>query len=607
MTPRTSSSVPADLATKYAKDVTSGRIVAGPHVRAACARHLRDLERIGKRGFPYRWDLEKAERVIEFFTTVLKLDGGEAEPKPFKPEPWQAFVLGSLFGWVNKDGMRRFRVAFVETGKGSGKSPLAAGIGTYMLVADDERRAEVYAAATDKDQAGILFKDAVSMSKLSKAIDSRVTRSGGEGREFNIAYLATGSFFRPVSSENRGKGKSGYRPHCVLLDEIHEHPTNAMVEFMRAGTKNRRQALIFMITNSGVDRTSVCFEYHLYGEQVARGDRKDETFFSYICALDEKDEPFEDPKCWIKANPSLGVTIKPAYLQEQVAAAKGMPSKESIVRRLNFCQWVDALNPWIDGDLWRACEVEGEWQEPTSDRHCFLSLDLSSKRDLCAKARTWPDDAGGFEADLTFWTPADTLAERERSDRVPYGAWVNAGFLNAVSGRSLDYAHVAKSVAEDMQRHNVVGLAFDQWRIEDFQRELDNLGIDNWIAVWDDTTKEWVERGKKYPGTGLMMIPHGQGFAGGNSPSALWMPRSIGVLEEAVLKGRLRVKYNPVLRWNSASAVIETDATGSKKWEKRKSTGRIDGIVSLSMGIGAATDVSVPVASIYATDGIKYV
>lgn len=594
----------ADPATKYAKGVVSGRIVAGPHIRAACARHLSDLKRVGKRGFPYRWDLDKVSRVIGFFSTVLKLDGGESTPRPFVPEPWQAFVLGSLFGWVDSDGFRRFRVAFVETGKGSGKSPLAAGIGLYMLMADGERQAEVYAAAVDREQAGILFRDAVSMSKLSDAIDGRVLRSGGAGREFNIAYLEMGSFFRPISSESTGRGKSGYRPHCVLLDEIHEHPTNAMVEFMRAGTKGRRQALIFMITNSGVDRTSVCFEYHLYGEQVASGDRKDESFFSFICSLDEKDEPFDDPKCWVKANPSLGVTFPPRYLEEQVAAAKGMPSKESIVRRLNFCQWVDAVNPWIDGDLWRACEVEGDWEDPPAERPCFLALDLSSKRDLSAMAAVWPDDVGGFDARLWFWTPQDTLREREQSDRAPYGAWVKGGHLEAVPGRAIDYAYIAKEVAELVGSRAVAGLAFDQWRIEDFMRDLDDTGLESWVAAWDDKGKQWVEDGKSYPGTGLMLLRHGQGFSGGASAHTLWMPRSITGIEDAVMSKRLRVKYNPVLRWNSASAVLEQDATGSKKWEKRKSTGRIDGIVALSMGIGAAAGSPALEQSIYQTERI---
>ena len=570
-----------DPVTAYALSVDSGETIAGPHVRDACARHLRDLKDGADRGLV--WDVESADRVFRYFATVLHLNGGEHEGKPFVLAPSQAFIVGSIFGWLREDGTRRFRLAFVEQGKGSGKTPCAAGIGHYMTGADGEARAETYAAATDKDQASILFRDAVSMARQSPAILSRVTFSGGEGREYNLAYLASGSFFRPISSESSGKGKSGFRPHCALLDEIHEHPTNAMVEFLRAGTKGRRQPLIFMITNSGVDRTSVCFEYHTYACEVAAGTKADDSFFSYVCALDEGDDPFVDepdpelgyPRSWLKVNPLLGVTFPPSYLEEQVRQAKGMPSKESIVRRLNFCEWVDAENPWIDGDMWRSCEVD---ELPDTEGFLVsLGLDLSSKRDLTAAAKVVLMDDGTLAAELRFWTPADTLQERERKDRVPYSAWVRSGHLIAVPGRSLDYRFVVKDMA-DWLAGDDISLAFDTWRIEDFQRALDEEGIDSWLYEGPDET----------PGQGLRMVRHGQGFGGGSSSTALWLPRSITDTEDAILHSRLKVLRNPVLTWCNASAMVEQDASGNKKWSKRKSTGRIDGIAALSMAVGLA-------------------
>lgn len=247
---------PADPVEAYARAVLAGDVVAGPLVRAACRRHLDDLTSGPGRGL--RWDLDAALRVIGFFATVLCLNGGAHEGRPFVLEPWQAFIVGALFGWKGADGSRRFRVAFVEVAKGNGKSPLAAGIGLYMLAADDEPRAEVYAAAVDRDQASILFKDAVAMVDQSPALDRRIRRSGGRGREWNLAHLESGSWFRPISSESTGRGKSGPRPHCALLDEVHEHPGPAMVELVRAGTKGRRQPLVLLITNAGFDRNSVC-------------------------------------------------------------------------------------------------------------------------------------------------------------------------------------------------------------------------------------------------------------------------------------------------------------------------------------------------------------
>lgn len=600
----------ADPTTSYARGVTTGRIVAGPHVRDACSRHLRDLKEGPARGL--KWDTAAADWAFGYFRDVLRLAGGEHEGKAFELELSQKFIVGNIYGWKRSDDTRRFRMAFVEIGKGNGKTPVAAGIGHYMTGADGESRAETYAAATDKEQAGILFRDAVSMAKQSPALSELITFSGGDGREYNIAYLDSGSFFRPISSESSGKGKSGFRPHCALLDEIHEHPTNAMVEFLRAGTKGRTQALIFMITNSGVDRTSVCFEYHTYATKVSAGEIQDDSFFGYVCAVEDgtregypAEDPFTDeadkklgfPRSWLKANPLLGVTFKPSYLEEQVRQAKGMPSKESIVRRLNFCQWVDAASPWIDGDLWRACEVQSEEfadDDTLKERECYEGLDLSSARDLTSKAKVWPDGLGGFDAVVDFWTPEDTLEERARTDRVPYRAWVTGGHLNAVPGRSIDYDYVAQSVGEDISKFNVVGLAFDQWRISDFEKSLKNMGVEAWIATWDAQLEQWVAEGTKGPGTGIMLRRHGQGFGGGASDSTIWMPRSITNIEELVLTGKLRVRFNPVLRWNSASAVLEQDATGNKKWEKRKSTGKIDGIVALSMALGAAMAVQAP-------------
>ena len=199
-----------DPVTTYAKNVLSGKIIAGPHVRAACQRHLNDLEQAAQRGFFF--DLDKVKRVIGFYEDILRLNGGEYEGQPYRLLDWQKFIVGSLFGWVNADGYRRFRVAYVETAKGSGKSPLAAGIGSYGLVADYEARAEIYAAATKKDQAMVLFRDAVAMVNQSPDLSANLTKSGVGESVWNLAYRKAGSFFRPISSDD---GQSGPRPHIA--------------------------------------------------------------------------------------------------------------------------------------------------------------------------------------------------------------------------------------------------------------------------------------------------------------------------------------------------------------------------------------------------------
>lgn len=548
----TSSSV--DQATQYAMDVDSGKEIAGPDIRNACKRHLNDLKTCQQRGLV--WDIEAAQRAINFFSMVLKLNGGDYEGKPFVLLPWQCFIVGSLFGWKNEDGYRRFRMVYVESGKGSGKSPLAGGVGLYCLTADNEPRAEVYAAATKKDQAIILFRDAVAMVDQSPALSQRITKSGGAGKEWNLAFLQAGSFFRPISSDD---GQSGPRPHCALIDEIHEHKSNVAVEMMRAGTKGRRHALIFMITNSGHDKTSVCYDYHEYGRKVADGSIEDDSFFSFICSLDEGDDPFQDESCWKKANPSLGHTFTERYLREQVTQARGMPSKESLVRRLNFCQWVDADNPWMSSEVWSNCEEDYDLDELEGEE-CYGGLDLSGTRDLTALALFFPKKKKLL---VEFWTPKDTLADRAKTDRVPYEVWVKNGYVNATPGKAVKYGFVAERIAQLALRFDIKAIAFDQYRIKYLEPELEEADVS------------------------VPMIPHGQGYYKAQD-SGLWMPHSIELFEEMLDDGTITIKTNPCLRWNASSAVTEADQKENRIFAKKRSTGRIDGVVASAMAIGAA-------------------
>lgn len=553
----------SDRATAFAQDVTAGRIVAGPDIRAACQRHLTDQDQGAQRGLA--WDLDAANRAIGYFEDVLCLNGGEFEGQPFVLLPWQAFIVGCLFGWKGADGHRRFRTAYIETAKGSGKSPLVAGIGLYGMTSDGEPRAEIYAAATKKDQAMILFRDAVAMVDQSKLLAERIEKTGRGEKVWNLAHHASGSFFRAISADD---GQSGPRPHVALLDEIHEHKTRMVVDMMRAGTKSRRQALIVMITNSGHDKTTVCYEYHEYARAVAAGTKTDDAFFGFVCSLDEGDNPFEDEGCWPKVNPSLafgrpgdenGGVPGYKYLREQVTEARGMPSKESTVRRLNFCQWVDAENPWISGPTWMRCERDFDIEELLGEE-CYGGLDLSGARDLTALALYFPRVRRAF---VEFWTPEDSLHDRARVDRVPYDAWLRQGHIHAPPGMAVDYGFVATRIGELVQMFDVLGIAFDPYRIKYMTPELDAEGV------------------------GVELISHGQGYYK-SQQSGLWMPRSIELLEAALTGQQIEIKTNPCLRWNAAGAVLEADQKDNRIFAKRKSTGRIDGIVALAMAVGAA-------------------
>lgn len=537
-----------DPVTSYARQVVNGKIVAGPHVRDACKRHLDDLDQAPARGFFF--DLEKVERAIGFYPDVLRLNGGEYEGMPYELLLWQMFVVGSTFGWVDAEGYRRFRLVYVETAKGSGKSPLAAGVGLYGLVADGEARAEVYAAATKKDQAMILFRDAVAMRDQSPALASRLTKSGVGENAWNMAYPATGSFFRPISADD---GQSGPRPHISLLDEIHEHKTGYVVEMLKAGQKSRRQPLLFGITNSGTDKRTVCWDYHDYGAKVAAQQIQDDSFFAYICALDEGDDPFKDERCWHKANPSLKHGLPGIkYLREQVTQARGMPGKESIVRRLNFCQWVEADAPWIGGDVWFGASPEPGFDESLLyGRKCWGGLDLSSTQDLTALALIFePTEADHvWRLKPYFWLPGDALHEKASKDRVPYLAWRDAGHLYALPGKAINKLAVLHKLAEIVSLYDVQEIAYDEWRIADLLMLIEQEGL-------------------AMP----KLIPFRQGFKS--------MAPAVDEFERMLLGGQFRHDGNPVMTWNAANAVIVSDPAGNRKVAKERATGRVDGIVA---------------------------
>lgn len=542
-----------DPTTSYAQKVAYGKIIAGPHVRDACKRHLADLEHGHERGL--FWDVEKAKHAIGFFRDVLCLNGGEFEGVPFELLDFQEFIVGSLFGWMDEDGTRRFRVAYVETGKGSGKSPLAAGVGLYGMVADGESRAEVYAAATKKDQAMILFRDAVAMVEQSPELARRIRMSGGKGNESNLAYHETMSYFRPISADD---GQSGPRPHMALIDEIHEHKDNRVVEMVRAGTKGRRQALIFMITNSGANRQSICYEYHDYGAKVAKGAIQDDSFFCYICALDEKDDPFHDESCWVKANPALGITIQKKYLREQVREARGMPSKESVVKRLNFCMWVEAANPWLSFDAWQSGKAE-YGLEDLAGRRCLAGMDLSSTTDLTALVLLFEPTEEDRRWLLLpyFFLPEENIQERIKKDKVPYDSWANSGFLELTPGRAISKAHILKRMLKISEIVEITSVAYDRWRIED----LIQLAKDNNIDLPE-------------------LKAFGQGYKD--------MSPAVDEFETRLLGNQLLHNNNPVMNWCAANAVVVSDPAGNRKVAKDKATGRVDGIVAGVMAVGSS-------------------
>lgn len=570
--------------TQYATDVVDGKIVASKWTRLACKRHLEDLVLGPARGLVL--DQESAKRVIDFFPMFLVFYEGAWAGQPFQLLPFQQFIVGSLFGWKTLDGFRRFRTAYIEMGKGNGKSPLAAGIGLYGLVADGESGAEVYSAATTREQAGILFRDARAFTERSPALLRRLTVDKG-----NIAYTAKTSFFRPVSSEHRGL--DGKRPHIALIDEIHEHPTAMVVDKMRAGTKGRTQALIFEITNAGYDRHSVCYQHHEYTEKILEGTVENDAWFGFMTGLDvcepcmadgktipvdgcDSCDSWKDESKWIKANPGLDRIIPRKYLREQVAEACDMPSKENIVKRLNFCIWTESVTKWLSMEKWNACGDAVD-AEALRGRICYGGLDLSSVADITAWIKVFPPEkiGGKYSVLCRFFIPEDNMMERSRKDRVPYDVWVKQGFVTATPGNIIDYAYILDAIRQDAEDYDIAELAFDRWGSQKITTDLQDLGFE-------------IE-GKK------SLIQFGQGFASMAAPTK--------ELEKMVLSGEIAHGGNPVLAWMISNTVVRTDPAGNMKPDKEKSTERIDGVVGLIMAISRAM-LRNDTSSIYETRGV---
>jgi phage terminase large subunit-like protein len=605
MTAKTKTTCSIDRATDYAQRVVAGDIIAGPHVRNTCQRHLDDLIHGHERGLYY--DEAEALKAYRFFEEILYLSEGQFEGTPFRLHISQAFIVGSLFGWKRtSDGFRRFRRGYIEEGKGNGKSPLVGGIGLKGLVGDQEAGAEIYAAGATKEQAGILFRDAVKMRNQSPKLTKMLMPSGGPGREYNLAYLAKGSFFRPISRETKRTG-SGPRPHFALCDEVHEHPDRGVIEMLERGFKFRRQPLLVMITNSGTDRNSIAWEEHEHAIKVAAGsleplgedakyvgDIVDDTSFSYVCALDKDDDPLTDPECWVKANPLLGITITEEYLAGVVAQAKAMPGKLNNILRLHFCVWTDASTAWMTRELLEPCLADFD-ETQHRGKKIAIGLDLAQVRDLSAMAvvvetgevdvqvrkngQTEVVRKPTYDAWIEAWTPKDTMLAREVEDKLPYSAWVKAGYLHAPKGSSISMLHIAQTLAEYDHDYEISMVAYDRYAFRRFEEDVEALGL----------KIEFVE----HPQGGLKKGKATEAMKEAaksqkRDPEGLWMPGSLRLLEEAMLEGRIRLKRNPVLINAMMSAVTDEDKWDNRWLAKQRSVNKIDAAVALCMGVGAA-------------------
>lgn len=527
----------ARVAKKYIADVLAGKATACKWVRLFCERHEKDLKRGTKRGLYF--DEEEAERVLRFFD-FLRHSKGEWGGQAFILSPWEQAYLWVLFGWRKKDSSRRFRISYLEVARKNGKSTLAAGVALYLLDGDKEPGAEVYSAATKRDQAKIVHGEACRMVRASTMLKQFITV-----RTDNMFVLDTNSKFEPLSSDYNSL--DGLNIHGAIVDEVHAHKTRDLWDILETATGARRQPLMFAITTAGVSRQGICRELHDYLEKVLDGSLEDDSFCGIIFTLDEEDD-YTDERVWVKANPNLGVSVKLDDLRDKIRKAREAPAALNAFLRLHMNVWTQAETRWIDPDAWAAC---GE-QTPLEDLRkepCYAGLDLSSTTDISAFVLKFPrtGDALGW-----FWIPEDEMEKRERRDRVPFSAWVRHEYVEATPGNVIDYEYIR-------QRIKQVASEF---------RGLREIGYDPWNAT---------QLAIQLEEDGFNVVPVRQGFQT-LSPAAK-------ELEREIMSGELKHGGNPVLRWMAANVVLAIDPAENIKPDKAKSAERIDGIVALCMAI----------------------
>lgn len=548
---------------QYIDDVLSGRQVTGKWARLAVQRHVRDLASAQERGL--RFDHRAAQHIIDFFG-FLRHSKGEWAGRPVTLEPWQQFVLGSLFGWKRADGTRRFRTGYLEISRKNGKSTLAAGVGLYLLDADGEGGAEVYSAATKRAQAKITFDEATRMVKASPFLRRRITTVRD-----NLHIVNSASKFEPLGRD--ADSMDGLNIHAAIVDELHAHKNREVWDVLETATGARRQPLMFAITTAGFDRQSVCWEMHEYTQKLLDRVLEDDSFFGVIYAVDEEDD-WEVEANWVKANPNLEVSVKLDDLQRKAIKAKEMPSALNSFLRLHLDQWTQAESRWMDPDKWRGCghAVDGEGLR---GRICYAGLDLSSTTDVAGYALVFPPQSSEdrYQVLWRFFIPDESMHIRSRRDRVPYEAWVRQGFMTATPGNVIDFDFILAALDEDAQRYDIQEVAFDRWGAAQIQTKLMEKGGEDWL------------------------VQFGQGYQSMSPP--------MKELERLVLDGKLAHGGNPVALWMADNLVAREDPAGNIKPDKERSTEKIDGMVMLIMALDRATRHQPEQPSVYEERGIR--
>jgi phage terminase large subunit-like protein len=527
---------------EYVDGVLGGRIVTGRLVRLAVERYVRDLETADARGLVF--DVKKAEKAARFFR-YLKHSKGEWAGKELVLSPWQQFVTWNLFGWYREtpEGLRRrFKKVYVEVARKNGKSTWAAGIGLYLAFADDEVGAEVYAAATKKDQARIVHGEAMRMVKASPSLTSYLTCLKDV-----IVRESRHQKFEPLGADE--DTMDGLNVSGAIIDEVHAHKHYGVWDKIETAIGARRHPVIFAITTAGFDRATLCWALHEYAEQILTGNVQDESFLAYIATLDAGDA-WQDPEVWSKSNPNLGVSVKVEHLSELAQKAARLPGFQNAFLRLHLNVWTRQTKRWIDMELWDENAGPPVRDDEFLGRACYGGLDLSSVSDMTAYVLGFEDvfDEDLFTVRCQFWCPEARLYDETNKYREQYQAWHAQGLLRITPGNAIDYEFIKAEILASAAKFEVRELAVDRL----FQ------GYHLSMQLMDE---------------GMVVVGMGMGFASMAGP--------MKELNRLLLLRKLRHGGHPILRWMASNCAVREDPAGNLKPDKAESQGKIDGIIAI--------------------------
>jgi len=503
-------------AIQYAEQVVSGKISACKWVRLACKRQLDDLDR---KDFPYRFDEGAASRVCSFVELSPHIKG-PLRGQLIQLGPWQKFILTTVFGWLSKDtGTRRFREAYTEVPGGNGKSALSSPVGLYMLAVDGEGGAEVYSAATTRDQARIVFGVAQNMARGMPGFRKRF---GVTVTTHSIQQNSSASWFRPLSSD--AGTVEGVNVHFAIIDELHKHRTRDVYDAIKSHAQKRAQPLVWVITTAGSDPAGICYETRSYVLKVLDGVLHDERLFGIVYTIDDGDD-WTTLAALEKANPNWGVSVFPDAVLDELHKALQVSSKQPVFKKKHLDIWVNADHAWMDMQRWAKCADPAINESDWLAQPCVVGLDLASKLDLISKIKLfWKtiDNKRHYYFFGDHWTPEERI---EHSPNSQYKGWAIDGHLRSCPGETNDYDLVEDSIRDDCRKFDVLEVAHDPYQAQQFVNHLAPEGIK--MVEVPQLSKHLSEPMKE--------------------------------LEAAVYDGRFHFNGDPVLTWAISNVVAHRD------------------------------------------------